>query len=172
MSLLFRNAISIALFSVSATGPPCCPAVWARNVPPNSNAPIPSAHAAPLRPAVIFSMFHSFAQTALPYLELVGAGLAPPPGHKLPARSATHNSNSPHSYRNDSIGCNLAAWFAGKYPKNNPVEHDTTNASTTLNGDTGTRKFPGRNNCATAGTSSPIKIPSTAPPPLIKIASV
>src|SRR5580704_8793255 len=92
MSLLFRNAISIALFSVSATGPPCCPAVsegcpaackldadntaavWARNVPPKINAPIPSAHAALLPAAIIFSILDSFA-TKLP---LVGAGLAPP----------------------------------------------------------------------------------------------
>ena len=37
----------------------------------------------------------------------------------------------------------MAAWFAGKYPKNNPVEQETTNATMTLRPEIGTRKFPG-----------------------------
>jgi len=49
-----------------------------------------------------------------------------------------------HSYLNESTGCSLAAWLAGKYPKKSPVEHDTTKAITTLRLDTGTRKFPGK----------------------------
>jgi hypothetical protein len=72
-----------------------------------------------------------------------------------------------HSYLSDSTGCRLAAWFAGRYPKKSPVEHDTTKAITTLRLDTGTRKFPGKKNCAPTGMAMPIKIPTTAPPPLI-----
>jgi hypothetical protein len=77
-----------------------------------------------------------------------------------------------YSYRKDSTGSRLAAWFAGKYPKKSPVEQDTTKAITTLKLDTGTRKFPGRKNCAATGMAIPIRIPSTAPPPLIKNASI
>jgi hypothetical protein len=51
-------------------------------------------------------------------------------------------------------------------PKKSPVEHDTTNANNTLSDDTGTRRFAGRKNCTTTGTSSPNK--SKHPPPLIK----
>jgi len=41
------------------------------------------------------------------------------------------------------MGCNLAAWLAGKYPKKRPVEQDTTNVTITLVPETGTLKFPG-----------------------------
>jgi len=37
----------------------------------------------------------------------------------------------------------------------------------TLSGDTGTHKFPGKKDWIATGTAIPIKIPRTAPPPLI-----
>jgi hypothetical protein len=79
----------------------------------------------------------------------------------------------PYSYRKDSTGSRLAASFAGKYPKNKPVEQDTTKAITTLKGDTGTLKFAGKKKyCTATGTAIPIRIPKTAPPPLIKNDSI
>ena len=47
------------------------------------------------------------------------------------------------------------------------MEQDTTNAITTLRLETGTLRFPGKKNCAPTGMAMPIKIPMTAPPPLI-----
>ena len=71
-----------------------------------------------------------------------------------------------------SMGGCVSLAFAGKYPKNSPVEQHTANATITLNPLMGTRKFPGIQGWMITGIASPIKIPSTAPPPLIRNASI
>src|SRR6266446_209919 len=77
----------------------------------------------------------------------------------------------PYSYRSDSVGSNLAARSAGKYPKNTPTEQDTRNANTTDCHGTGTRRFPGSHGCTTTGIKTAINMPRTDPKPLIKNAS-
>src|SRR5580692_3318066 len=112
MSLLFLSAISTALFSVSATGAPCCspapvPAGWAAAVacPPGACstaavcacalAPNTNNHAAPPATAIVF-LIPPLLLPPPALFQTVGAGLVypgkAPPDQSCPTHTATTQS--------------------------------------------------------------------------------
>src|SRR6266851_9407601 len=140
MSLLFCSANSIARFSVSCTAPALALAAGACDAS-CANAGAPAVTSAPTHKtsrqtfilnllATVVTMRASLHSSGFVYRD---------PSQDRRFRAANHN----YSYRSDSIGCSRAAWFAGKYPKKSPVEHETPNAIITLIPEIGTRRFPG-----------------------------
>src|SRR6266852_7410133 len=139
MSLLFCSANSIARFSVSCTAPALALAAAACDAS-CANAGAPAVTSAPMHTTPRQTFILDLLATALTMRaplhsgDLVCLALRSPP---------LTPQTTGYSYRSDSIGCSRAAWFAGKYPKKRPVEHETPNAIITLIPEIGTRRFPG-----------------------------